>query len=489
MHEFTTRKLHVIIKTIEANEIKMGNTNHSQDSMTSQFLSELKVGNFDQCSVLLRGLKEYRREIDIEGIALHDQIERLEGHFLLSQCVENWFDQNKVEMKNTTVPQKIFCSLERQLDELKKIVAITYHGRSGSYLLCSVFDGHPNFLTVDFTLNTLFRFFSDSGPSHNLQSEQDSAVLIKILKEIKTKLSAETFCMFCKIFPPMLRTILSNPTQSPDKGKLFKIIFFAWHHSHEYEIPSNPIIAYSKHTSSDEEFEEMAHYFDTVHLLQCTRQFDQTIASHIRHHVLEAPVLPFSTVVGRMITPYEDCLRRFIIADNFHHTVVRFEDIHKDIEQLSRSLCKRLDVPFNEAMTNSTLNQKPYLHERKDAKINNERSFSGFGHKNIHKKQPDWMSAIDILRLQCFFSDGIVQLEYSTPWIARIKLTRFILFYFLLFIPMRAEISAYKYAHKNVKTAEPDKKFVRAGFQLRIELSKRFLKRMKAPPSMPTICN
>jgi|GEM_PF-5313379 len=264
-------------------------------------------------------------------------------------------------------------------DSIQNIAVCFYYGRSGSFLLSSLFDDHPQVLSVpphaltdfvekvstfDITRNAriediisfvvssfpyLFCETERTGLHHRYGDEMD--------EDCGVPQQAFVACM-----AKSLTSMAQRNIQAQDwYGLIFKIIHISYACAANRRIKSgNPMIFYQCHNYNPYTISILEKLLGQPRFITCVRNPVKTFDSHLVHHLEENPAPPFRELYTSLLTLLFNsgvCVQGI---DEKRSCAVRFEDMHADTENLMRALSRWLGIDFDESLLQSTVDGKTY---------------------------------------------------------------------------------------------------------------------------------
>ncbi len=318
------------------------------------------------------------------------------------------------------------------LNHINRVAVIMYYGRSGSVFLHSLLDFHPNIITIPGTYLSGFNDFwilESSG----LSKDQIIAAFVKrydVLFDANSPVyiygaganagvelgfanmghgQNETISVDKDTFIFNLNQVL-NDCEKINRKNFFKAIHIAYYHclNESYDSLHEPLIIYQLHTPSQVRAIQLLEDFPFSIYLHTVRSPIQTFSSHIIH--VAKKMLSKSDLTGLInhclyggFPVFEDC-REYSWA-------VKLEDLHQRPRTIMESICKVLDIPWNDSLMHSTFNGKPWYNVKDSVKIN------GFSDKTIIKTNDEALSSFDRFRLDVVLSRKHDAWEYPVlPW-------------------------------------------------------------------------
>lgn len=247
-------------------------------------------------------------------------------------------------------------------DNRPRIYAITYYGRSGSYLLSSMLDNHPQMAQADFehVWYVIENIFILLRKTESMESEAiDFAVAQYAEPLFRETGGVEEFARFMCSFMSGLRSGRFGYISLLD---LIYSITECYLDAYKIQTHENCVLIWQKHVPFTALFEEMMikENWPIVSIVPVRRPSD-ALDSHIKiNRVVDrqkqqgmdllAPSKIYVSMLGAS-THFSSGVRKI---------AVRFEDIHLHTEGLMRALCNEMNVQFCPCLLQSTKLGAPY---------------------------------------------------------------------------------------------------------------------------------
>ena len=317
--------------------------------------------------------------------------------------------------------------LDIDFRKIKKIVCITYSGRSGSYLLSNLLDGHSNLL---------------SCPPHSLHYAPFKIhnllqVLLKnqklTIENIVTEISnSHPFLFKCAKHHLMLGEVYKSKSVGVEKKefcanlvKLLKYnnekynqitvrdIFIAIHWAYCLCIPNynnseKTSIIWQQHIPLDNHQSKFLEAtFPELVFLTAIRRLENSLDSHLKHHFFEKP----NATEDKM---FSNILNQFILSISKNQTsvsqyAIKFEDIHLKTEMVGKKLCQFLEIPFESVLKKTTLDKETFQFSK------NGKTISGFNPSLNTEVKTSILTEIDVAFFQVLFNKHLTSYEYDVP--------------------------------------------------------------------------
>ena len=260
---------------------------------------------------------------------------------------------------------KIYLKKKKNLRKLN----INFCGRSGSFFLHRLLDGHPNIITFHpeydiYIYQNLKTFFNNRELIYNLPSflrsvlKKDFVAHMNIWGATELNLNIDLICD--EIFE-----ILKNTDIKDYNFDLLIDIFFIAHAriNIDYLDSEDPFVLLQTHVPFDNKNEQF--YFQNVNIFKfliMMRDPVKSIDSHYYHHLEENIILPKETLFLKLLNLFNESVK-IITNKKFKNKiyVIKFEDLHLRSKETMNKICKQLNINFHEILlceTNLSKNTK-----------------------------------------------------------------------------------------------------------------------------------
>jgi len=325
--------------------------------------------------------------------------------------------------------------------------------RSGSGLMSSLLDYHPNIIGVpDCILLGYARFWEKHG---HLQSNE----LVPVFVDYYAVLFDANDMSKCHRTGSTVGKLLSFTNLGPNKDKCLrvdrnvfsqtvmeligsnkqpsrKVFFQAVHSAYAHALKrkvSNPIICYGLHVNNRVLAPVRKHMedFPNTRYLHMVRHPVPGIASEFRN--LQAlGGLSLKSAAGILRLAIERAYP-IPLSNRAKWRAVKLEDLHRNPRQTMEKVCKWLDIPWNDSLLKSTVNGLQWWNEKKGLQV------SGPNESILRQKYVDgYVTEFDRFRFCILFAPYCVSWDYPVKVWQTSLLVRFIILPLLL-IPFRIE--------------------------------------------------
>lgn len=350
-----------------------------------------------------------------------------------------------------------------------KVIAIQNYGSSGTLFLQSLFDGHPDILSLPaLYLREIFRFWEECAPFQSIEE--------LVVKFVTSPFHAYWF----DPNPDKYRVLQDNglltlgnegnENIAIDRNKfiielclqlgtrnelslknLFLSVYYAYARVKNKEIKENMWMLFPIHANPKVYAEQLIELSDEVrfihmirdpadcvfslvkHLLQtnCTR--DNIFGSAIKHIILDIPHHGGGRAYG--LEPYVENNAKV------QSVGIRLEDLHVHAEAVLHSLCEWLMISWDGCLLKSTFDGKAW-HNRQGSMQS-----SGFNKSFVEQKYQTYSNNFDYLRIKHLALSHRQAFRYETKNTAWQKILLFIM-PILLILPFKADLSIAKIQKK-----------------------------------------
>ncbi len=330
-----------------------------------------------------------------------------------------------------------------------KLISIHHFGTSGSYLLSSLFDGHPDILAIPAGARNLTMLLSvacrDKAYSDAIIGILEILPFSRVASLYEITEYNETYknihvdhhlliTTFAKMFKKLSPSSFENSQE--EKNKSIKLAFFCFNAAYMaargLPLPSQPhAIVHQAHGWTIEKAKFASLFRDATTIFTVREPFkafgSQVLNGRI-HHGGAGPAEAF----WGAISAQHFLVGGSRIAGTKNTLCVRFEDMKLRPEALTRGLCEAVGLPWHPCMLESTFNGLPYVYSGSSGQV------TGFTTTNLAKDYSSMLSGFDKLRIDIIFQ------AHSRKWgypITRFRQGRLAvqLNRALLWLPFRAE--------------------------------------------------
>jgi hypothetical protein len=288
---------------------------------------------------------------------------------------------------------------------ISKVVCITFCGRSGSYLLSNLLDGHSNTLSLPphAAINII-----DVLASCGSKGESATAIATHIAQGLpylfndadhSAPLGDTTTAVgvsreeFIAVYQSGL--IRANACGPITIGTLFRLVFIAYAVCLKRDVSTiDPVIVWQKHVPIERAMRPAVENIigGEVFFITCVRRPEVSLAAHIAHHMKEKPINHLHSVFSQMFDAMIMAAEKS--EDVAHEYAVRFEDCHQNTRKTMESICRLIGIDFEEILLQTTLDGELFYFTKNGKKI------TGTSPERAASKKTPLMNALDRIRIQ-----------------------------------------------------------------------------------------
>ena len=316
----------------------------------------------------------------------------------------------------------------KKLPKIDKVLCIQNYGISGTTLIHSLLDGHPQLLTLpglygresykiwegicgktekidqekykellDSFASISAKWFDNKNCPHGLDRLGEN-------KEIRLQISKEFF---------MERMLFYFDEENTISRKDFVVaLFYVFNEFYKRDVINDSTLVFPIHSLPKETIDLIAKDFSKVKVLHMIREPVQNMGSLMKHVMTMTPETDFTFAKGLLNCGFwqvlmEKTLQWTITGDtvygkkpyypdseNFESRALKLEDTHINSTEVLTRLCKWLGIDWNESLLKSefmgyTWHNRPESVEQK-----------GLGTKTITQKHNEYLSEFDKSRLR-----------------------------------------------------------------------------------------
>lgn len=363
------------------------------------------------------------------------------------KCQE--FDENR--KLGQLKPNFIGClavtvdDLIENFSNLNRMVGVLYWGRSGSYLLCSLLQGHPHtmqlpmiswssyypaikkiissiqYKSLSEIANEILNEFPFLTKSWNRKNHKKFSVIGSDQQEVMGAETAKLLFSLEQILSKLKGKI--NEWTSADILRLLHIAYA----DAIGKLPStvNPIMVFSIHSLDVKVIADLQSKFSRFYLITTVRNPVATMDSHLKHHIFEEPSLaPLSSAVEIFAQHFSR--GKDLDSLSFENwRAVRFEDMHLNTEETMRKIADWIEVPWDPILLLSTADHQIWWFS------NGAKYFTGVNPKLSKTSKALFINRVDKWRFYCLLHRNYVQWGYPH----RYPKIMWLLFFFIFWIP------------------------------------------------------
>ncbi len=337
------------------------------------------------------------------------------------------------------------------------VVAIQNFGSSGSLLLQSLLDSHPNFLmTPALQSRDFFSFWKEHG--HGSINEvtarfltaheswfQNNGGAVWGLDQLGAEMKESAAVPF-QPFVNALTTLLIEALDSPQPGSPRRTFFIATYLAYsavlQRQIQDPIYIVFPIHSLPDEDARCLLEDFPDTRFIYTVRDPLKCIASGVNHILhYELPVNPLECSFAQILNNYSKHWgngywvkgdRPYFEGLQDSCRAVRLEDLHSRPRETMQAICRWLGVPWHECLMESTFNGKKWWNRPESPRL------SGFSSKLADRKSSHLLNSFDRMRVYAAINKKCSAWGYARPAVSK-NLVGQLLMLLAFPFPFRAE--------------------------------------------------
>ena len=357
------------------------------------------------------------------------------------------------------------AALIRDPERIIGTVAIFYYGRSGSFLLGSMLDGHSRVLAVP--PHTINFFFETLAPKLRGEFELET-VASHICVEfpdlfVETQTAGSLFRGEKKDLPigverQVFKTrLIECLSHEASKGSIlssysiFRAVHIAYAAANGKTISeSGPLwIVWQAHSQRDNRKKWLEELIPNVHYLNIVRYPEKTADSYIQHYLVDYPGPEPEASLGKAFPHiFVHDQAQFTPDRSPRGATVRFEDLHNKTDEVMQFLADWLSLEWNPILLESTLDSEA-LWQPSGGKL-----LHGTSLVTSDRMRSKNLSLLDRLKLRHVMRETYREWGYSTG--RQVMLPTFIIEKLLWCIPSRVFFKSIIFHFKNCWRADRD---------------------------------
>lgn len=325
-------------------------------------------------------------------------------------------------------------------EKITKLLGNLCWGRSGSYLMCSLFDFHPQILALPphsyastmVKLPELAAEFYDLGTKEIIKKMLDvfpcatregnrrepwslinaAGTFVKKLGDTDEVDMGPPEDKFYDVCGQIIERF-KEKKKRPNAAILINMVHIAYSVALGRKLPSKNLgIFLSLHGRMPQIIEMLSKSYKNFYLMINIRHPLLTHDSHFFHHFfenIEAPLIKFVSVLQGHLA--NDGLKSPGIRDS-HQFCVRFEDMHKNPEGITRAICDLFKIEWDPILLESTIDGKTLWVERPG------RIFTGTNPKAAEKESLALLRKGDVVFLEYVLKNYYKEFGYQTKYLS-----------------------------------------------------------------------
>jgi hypothetical protein len=324
---------------------------------------------------------------------------------------------------------------------MDRIAAILMWGRSGSLLLASYLDGHNDVIMLPESCGQRLYDFFESYQSLPLR---DKLIGYAAIDDTYPRFFEGDFAISPRQYYAAVGAILEVYGNFPADFLESRRAFFLFVHI-AYNLAlgrrpasSRPLIVYAQHVWDDAMATHLVEDFPRAKFVHTIRDPISSCDGIFHYHL--------KSVEHHIQLPY---MALYLLADKdrpqsgmeSRTRVIRFEDLHRDIEETMRDLADWLGLPYQATLLESTFNGVPWVVTR------DGEAWTGRRLAQVQRYSRN-LSSKDRALLFALFYENFADWNYPCPKIFGHTTVRCIVFASLFLVPMKMEITAARVVFK-----------------------------------------
>ncbi|HTV50132.1 MAG TPA: sulfotransferase [Steroidobacteraceae bacterium] len=372
-----------------------------------------------------------------------------------SEAIATRSGSKRCEALAERLPFAGLCAQKRRLlahydpPAISKAVAICHWGRSGSILLASYLDGHPDVLVMpNLTSERIYPFLDEYGsltlwekllayPDYSARARPGAGDLFLAPNPDGDFATSPTH--YHAAVQVLFEAYGSKPEAWLDARQRFiqfLHVAYALANGQQPTTP-RPLIAYAQHWFDEELARRFVEDFPQARFIHTVRDpisalnswYELFTSWHFAEHADEIRPYRFSSF---------DALNTLLSWDRAHagaqsrSCALRFEDMHLQLPLLMRRLASWLDIPYREQLLSSTLNGRPYVFQSANGPRCGANTASAV-------RASKYLNACDRLLVGALFYEDFLRWRYPVPPLLRRRSLRWLVILLFVLVPMRIE--------------------------------------------------
>lgn len=355
------------------------------------------------------------------------------------------------------------------------VVAVQNYGSSGTLFLHSLFDNHPNVLMTPALYSRSFFTFWESYSKTYSEPEELINAFCNYHKYWFTKDGAPESHGLNQLGPGMNQSIYVSKKRFnsslknllgkiyPSRKKFFIATYLAYAFASGKKIHKPKIIFFPIHSLPKKHAQYILSDFPKARFLYMVRTPISSINSGIKHILFnKLAVNTLECTISQMLCDYMQLwgegekryvygFKPFFDRCTKSSKAIRLEDLHQKNKDTLKSICKWLNLPWDNHLLESTFDGKKWWNRPESPRI------SGTGTQIIDRKI-SYLNSLDQFRLLCLAYPKYKHWDYKISDMYRNNILRLFVF-FILILPFKTEFSLLKdrfifFAHKQNKTIQ-----------------------------------
>jgi hypothetical protein len=330
-------------------------------------------------------------------------------------------------------------TLLENADTVRGPVGVLHWAKSGSYLLCSLLDGHPQVLQNPFEAMFLYPY-----RENELFAGRPEAVLPKdeVLRWAEANYDAIGGARGPAVqaradFMSFLALILSRRPRGIDRASLINAVHVAYAAARRRPISTiEPTLVWNVHAINPIETLKILH--PGIRFVSTVRFPEKAMDSELFAFCFQSPNFDTPEIVRRNLAAVFEMDRPLAAG----HVATRFEDMHCEPERTTRALASWIGLDWEPSMLESTIDGEPYYFPREYAHTKpggDARGVTGFSPERALDRTFNILSPADRLLIRLVLKRHYAHWGYDSGLRAWPPVVEDWVFSVLALFPMRAQ--------------------------------------------------
>lgn len=344
-------------------------------------------------------------------------------------------------------------------EAIDRIAGITFWGRSGSYLLCSLFDGHPEVLAVSpHSWAGLYERITEIKNAYKTSSTEELMEKIALTLPYLTRegnkrdawsLQNSPGTTINKLgdtevieigpeeekFKFYLRQIFDHQKKKeglPNEKFFLNSFHIAYNIALGRDIKSqNPIIILSLHETIENAIFSINSQYKDFYFIASVRCPHKSFDSHLFHHLYESTIRPAYRTHPILINHLINHGKEFEFMKSEKQLAVRFEDFHSNTTATMKKLSNKLNISWSPCLLESTIDSKKWWMDR------NGELISGTNHSVAKSSSLKVLGKLDIHYIENILKSYYVSWNYE---ISQKSFFKNFFYNFIVYLPFSSRI-------------------------------------------------
>lgn len=325
---------------------------------------------------------------------------------------------------------KTFSCADLDPDDLNRVAAIVYYGRSGSLFLSSLLDDHPH--TVAIPGMFLFNFHDVFWPRYGFlpapeliacfvhfyltafDAREEWPTMAGRQAGVRIGFTAmgpnrdQHVAADRNVFAAAMEKFLPEGTPVSRK-RFFQAAHLAYNAALGRRLATRaPLLVFQMH-QPDDRARPLVEDFPATRFLHMIREPVQTLASHFTHHYRDDREQVTIGVLGYLMAGVLLGGKPLLASHAEQSRAVRLEDLHQQPRATLGAVCAFIEIPWNDCVLKSTFNGLQWWNVDKSPQV------SGFTTTTISQRHATYVTAFDRWRLRLLLAKKYRRWNYPLP--------------------------------------------------------------------------